>query len=302
MARERKQLDLFTPSIVKPRLRDLTDVMDICFLSLAKRRLKPIRYQNGKVSVLITANATYGMATIWDWDVIIGLVSMINESRNEDLWTSPRIGFPPYNLLECIGRAKGGANYHELAAAIHRLHFTGITTNIRLDDQHGEERPFSFIEDYRIPERYSAFGMAKCETVRPDPSRKWEVSLSPWVYNAVVRQNGILSVDRAFLSLRGGVEKFLYRYARKAVPASKGRWKIKIVKLFEKSGSCGNLYDFQKKVREIACRNVLPGYRLELTGGGRDSLVWFFQDRPGAPQMSWPSSNPETVLDDHIPF
>lgn len=302
MARKEKQLDLFTPSIVKPRLRDLTDVMDICFLSLAKRRLKPIRYHNGKISVLVTANATYGMATIWDWDVIIGLVSLINESRKKEFRTSPRIGFPPFNLLDCIGRSKGGKNYYELAAAIHRLRFTGITTNIRLDDQHGEERPFSFIEDYRIPERYSGFGVAGVEVIGPDPCRKWEVTLSPWVYNAVVRQDGILSIDRAFLSLKGGIEKFLYRYARKAVPGPKGRWKISMQKLFQKSGSCGTIYDFEKKVRDIAKRNALPGYRVEMMGAGQNARVWLFEDHANEPRPSLPSMDSREVLDDHIPF
>jgi len=302
MTHERKQLDLFVPLSVKPRLRDLIDVMDICFLSLSKRRLKPIQYRNNKVSVLVTANATYGMATIWDWDLIIGLVSMINEARNDELQTSPRIRFRPYDLLLCIGRSTGGKNYHELAAAVRRLCNTNITTTIRLDDQHGEERPFAFIENYKIPQRYSGMPGDGPYTRMPDPCREWEVTLSLWVYNAVVRQDGILSIDQAFLSLKGGIEKFLYRYARKAVPGSKGRWKISLIKLYEKSGSCGELYDFQKKVREISRRNTLPGYRVEMMGAGQDAQVWLFEAHTSELTRTQLPANQGAVLDDHIPF
>lgn len=297
-----RQLDLFIPGITDPHLRDVMDVMAYGFLSLSKRRTKPIQYRTPKISILVTANATYGMATIWDWDVIIGLVSMVNEAKNEGQWTGRRIGFRPYDLLHCIGRSTGGANYRELAAAIRRLHFTGITTNIRKDDQNGEERPFSFIEDYRIPERYSELGMGGYQSKKPDPFREWEVTLSPWVYKVVERQNGILAIDRQLFSLRSGIGKFLYRYARKSVPDKTGRWMLSMSKLYELSGACGSFFDFQKKVRQIARENGLPGYRIEVRGARQKGMVYFFKESKLAESQFVLPARPLIDLQDEIPW
>lgn len=307
MVQKNKQFDLFFPTIIRPPLRDLADVMEVCCLSLSKkRRLKPIQYHNGKISVLVTANATYGMATVWDWDVIIGLVSLINESKNEGLRIGRHIAFVPYHLLDCIGRDKSGGNYHQLAAAIHRLRFTGITTNVRLDDQHGEERPFSFVEDYRISERYSIRGLSGASASGPDSCKPWEVIISSWVYNAVVGQKGILSIDRVYLSLTGGIEKFLFRYARKAVPEKPGHWRIGMMKLYAKSSSCGDAHDFSRKLREIASKGSLPGYRLEVVGKGKAAMVWFYIDKNRGPEdrhkRSVPRSDIEAELEDFIPY
>lgn len=298
----KRQYDLFVPTRFEPSYRDLMDVMAYGFLSLSKRRIKPITYFYRSVSVQVTANATYGMATIWDWDVIIGLVSLINESQNDGLRVSPKIGFRPYNLLKCIGKAAGGQNYRELAAAIRRLRYTSITTNIRLNDQHGEERPLSFVEDYKIPRCYADTSVRGMWRGTPDASQEWEVTISPWVFNVVISQKGILTIDAEYFRLKGGLERFLYRYARKAVPARTGRWKIHMELLHKASGSCGNLYDFEKKIRNISANDTLPGYRLETHGRGRESVVFFFV-KTDAQQPLMPSLGDVMAgLDDFIPY
>lgn len=299
----KRQYDFFVPTVNKPHYRDVMHVMAYGFLSLSKRRIEPIFFQNKNVSVHVTANATYGMATIWDWDVIIGLVSMINQAQNDGLRVCPRIKFRPYDLLRCIGKARGGQNYRELAAAIRRLRYTSITTSIRLDGQHGEERPFSFIEDYMLPERYADPSLGGVRSKSLDPHREWELTISPWLFKAVECQSGILSIDPAYFGLTGAIERFLYRYARKAVPSTQKSWKTYMRTLHDQSGSCGCFHDFQKKIRAIAASHVLPGYRLEVHGVGREAMVLFIETaRPSKISLRLPAPDIPRLLNDTIPY
>ena len=68
------QLDFFIPFIAALPLRDQRDTMERPFFSLAKRkRLAPIDYENrdGSVWVRVQPHQDYGMATIWNADILI---------------------------------------------------------------------------------------------------------------------------------------------------------------------------------------------------------------------------------------
>jgi hypothetical protein len=69
-----EQFDLFLPYLADMPLRDQREMMERPFFSLAKRkRTKPIEYTapDGKLWVHVSANPDYGMATIWDADILI---------------------------------------------------------------------------------------------------------------------------------------------------------------------------------------------------------------------------------------
>ena len=55
------------------------------------KRTTPIEWRSssGERYVRVTANATHGMATIWDLDVILRAVSQLNEAVNKGLPTPP---------------------------------------------------------------------------------------------------------------------------------------------------------------------------------------------------------------------
>ena len=75
-----RQIDFFLATADNPPLRDNRDVMECPFLALQKRRAKPIKYAAGSAHVRVSGDVEYGIATIWDWDVIIGLSAQINEA------------------------------------------------------------------------------------------------------------------------------------------------------------------------------------------------------------------------------
>jgi plasmid replication initiation protein len=130
------QFDLFLPNIVDLKFRDQKDTMERPFFSLSKsKRMKPIEYQNDDDSIFVTVqpHQDYGMATIWDADVLIWAASVLSDMKNRGVNEIPReLKFQPHDLLRVIGRATGGKDYSQLRGALDRLKSTIITTNIRV--------------------------------------------------------------------------------------------------------------------------------------------------------------------------
>src|SRR3978361_832705 len=97
---DEEQFDLFVPFISDLPLRDQRETMERPFFSLAKRkRLKPIEYvsPNGEVFVKGLPNPEFGMATIWDADILIWAASIINNHRKQGRNDLPRtLTFQPY--------------------------------------------------------------------------------------------------------------------------------------------------------------------------------------------------------------
>src|SRR5689334_6683353 len=75
---------LLTYYIADLPLRDQRETMERPFFSLSKRkRVKPIDYRSpdGKVWVEVSPHQKYGMATIWDADILIWAASQIIEHK-----------------------------------------------------------------------------------------------------------------------------------------------------------------------------------------------------------------------------
>ena len=129
------EFDLFIPALGDLPLKDQREVMERPFFSLQKRkRLKPIEYRSpdGDAWVRVQAIPDYGMATIWDADILIWAASTLNRMKQQGLNDLPRtLTTTPYDLLRAIKRSTGGRDYQELQAARLRLQTTSITTSIR---------------------------------------------------------------------------------------------------------------------------------------------------------------------------
>jgi plasmid replication initiation protein len=78
-----QQLELFRARAGDIAARDAQDLMSWPFFSLAKvRRVTPIDFRMGDVSIRVEATAEHGMATIWDADVLIWAASQIVDARS----------------------------------------------------------------------------------------------------------------------------------------------------------------------------------------------------------------------------
>ena len=267
---ERNTLDPFVVATGDARPRDQRDLMERPFFSLAKaKRVVPILYEAGDVRVEVLAVQEHGMATIWDADVLIWAASQIVEAENLGLRTSRFLRFTPYQLLTAIGRETGARDYKLLKGALSRLQSTVIRTNIR-QGENWRRHQFSWINEWEELSR--ADGRVEgMEFVLPD-----------WFYRGVVDRSLVLTIDPAYFRLSGGIERWLYRVARKHAGRQPGGWLFDFPHLHEKSGSLVRVSDFALQLRRIALRQPLPGYRLRIEREGRRELLRIVPVSPSA--------------------
>jgi plasmid replication initiation protein len=271
MVRSRKveggeQFDLFLPYIADLPMRDQREMMERPFFSLAKtKRSKPIDYTSpdGKLWVNVSANPTYGMATIWDADILIYCASVLADMARRGINDVPRkLHIMPYDLLRAIGRPTTGRAYELLGQAMDRLVATTIKTNIRAENR--REATFSWLD-----------GWTQLVDEKTERSRGMTIELSNWFWEGVMMKGGVLSIDRAYFNISGGRERWLYRVARKhAGGAGEAGFAISMPVLFEKSGAEGEYRRFKFELLKLAEKNELPGYDLavEATKSGETAL------------------------------
>ena len=248
-----RQLDLFRPIAGDIAPRDAQDLMSWPFFSLAKsKRVAPIEFRMGDVSIHVEATPEHGMATIWDADILIWAASQIVEARDAGLPTSRLIAATPYDILTFTRRGTGKASYERLRAGLDRLQSTTIATSIRQPAQRRRHR-FSWINEWK--ERLDGNGRALgIEMIVPD-----------WFYAGVLDRALVLTIDRAYFSLTGGLERWLYRICRKHGGRQELGWSFDVSHLHLKSGVLSPLKRFSFELRDIVRRQPLPGYRLTLT-------------------------------------
>ncbi|MGI9360837.1 MAG: replication initiator protein A, partial [Parasphingorhabdus sp.] len=225
------------------------------------KRVKPIDYTSpdGKLWVHVSGNPDYGMATIWDADILIYCASQLADMARRGVNDVPRkLHIMPYDLLRAIGRPTTGRAYELLGQALDRLVSTTIKTNIRAENR--REATFSWLD-----------GWTQLVDAKTERSRGMTLELSNWFWEGVMMQGGVLSIDRAYFDITGGRERWLYRVARKhAGGAGEGGFAISMPVLFEKSGAEGQYRRFKFEMLKLTEKNALPGYALAVETAQRD--------------------------------
>lgn len=261
---DRGQLDLFRalPGDFAPR--DAQDLMAYPFFSLSKtHRITPIDFAAGDVTIRVEAVPDHGMATIWDADILIWAASQIVEARDAGLRTSRLMAATPYEILTFVGRGKSLRDYQRLKAGLDRLQSTTVSTTIRQPAE-GRRHRFSWINEWQ--ERIDRHGKpAGIELIVPD-----------WFYRAVLDDALVLTINRAYFDLTGGLDRWLYRLVRKHGGRQRDGWRFDFRHLHQKSGSLSPYKRFAFELRDIIRRQPLPGYTLflEVEMGGRTLLAF----------------------------
>ena len=222
------------------------------FFSLSKSpRVAPIDFHAGKIAIRVEAVPEHGMATIWDADVLIWAASQIVEARDRGLRPSRLMAATPYEILTFTGRGTSVRDYVRLKAALDRLQSTTVATSIRQPTERRRHR-FSWINEWK--ERADARGKPLgLELILPD-----------WFFAGVLDDALVLTIDRAYFDLTGGLERWLYRLVRKHGGIQRGGWSFDVAYLHAKSGSLSALKHFAFDLRRIVRRQPLPGYQLTI--------------------------------------
>ena len=264
------QFDLFIPLMRDLPLKDQRETMERPFFSLQKRkRLKPIEYRSpdGEVQVKVEAMPAYGMATIWDGDILIWAASALNRLKVEGRNDLPRVlKTTAYDLLRAIQRDTGGKGYVDLKAALDRLATTTISTSIRAPRK-GRESRFSWLDEWSV----------EIDPVTDKPIAL-KIVLSNWVYEGIINEKSVLTMHQDYFQLSGGLERAIYRIARKHAGDQEEGWTCRVSLLHEKSGSDATPKEFARMLRKVVDANDLPEYDLRFTTvGDKSSAVHFIR-------------------------
>jgi plasmid replication initiation protein len=244
-------------------VRDSQDLMAYPFFSLAKtKRVAPIRFRTGHLTIEVEATNQFGMATIWDADVLIWAASQLVEARDRGLPTSRLMVMTPYEILTFGRRGTSVRAYHRLKAALDRLQSTTIATSIRQPTERRLHR-FSWINEWT--ERADADGRPLgIELVLPD-----------WFYRGLLEDGLFLTIDSAYFQLTGGIERWIYRLVRKHAGRQAAGWRFDFRYLHAKSGSLASYRNFAIDLRAIARRQAIPGYQLAVVRRGAKEELRF---------------------------
>ena len=226
------------------------------------------------IAIRVEAVPEHGMATIWDADVLIWAASQIVHARDAGLRTSRLMAASPYEILTFIGRGVSARDYHRLKAALDRLQSTTVATSLRQMSERRMHR-FSWINEWT--ERADGSGRAEgIDLIVPD-----------WFYRAVLDEALVLTIDREYFKLTGGLERWLYRIARKHAGRQPAGWRFDFHHLHSKSASLSPFRRFAFELRDLARRQPCLA-----TGSASNATA------PGAScWCSWPVTYPQAPVD-----
>jgi len=272
------EFDLFIPLMGDLPLKDQRETMERPFFSLQKRkRVKPIEYSSpdGETWVKIVAIPAYGMATIWDSDILIWAASTLNRMREQGVNDLPRtLKTTSYDLLRAIKRDTSGRAYQELQAALQRLQTTSISTSIRAPKRR-TKAGFNWLDKWTLE--------VDPETDQP---RGMTITLSDWVYEGIMGERSLLTMHQDYFLLTGGLERALYRIARKHAGNQKGGWTCRVEVLRDKTGSDSKPKEFNRMLRKVVEADQLPDYAMELTTTADGSPAVLFRLRGEAEALA----------------
>ncbi|MEY2853174.1 MAG: replication protein [Pseudomonadota bacterium] len=283
------QFMFFVPAIYDAPIKDDLSLMDVAPFSLSKNlRNGVIRYELKDCIVTVDGSAAVGMATAFDYDIFLNMVSYlaeevrryrIAEQKGQRPDLPPKVYRPnSAHILKFCRRSDGGRQYEELEAALERL----AATRIKIVNLAGgkrrqvDNRPL--ISDYRVVSKTSNGYIDTIEITIPD-----------WIYMSMVRPDkslSILTIHPDYFLIGPALGRFIYRLARKA--AGKGDAHYTVADLHHRSGSSRELRKFAydlKRLVNTARMFPLPEYDLDLTEG-RDGPVLHMRYRTNPPKLS----------------
>lgn len=206
-----------------------------------------LTYRHNATEITVTPSVR-GRATIFDADILIFCISQLMAALNAGRPTARVLTLTAHDLLLATNRETSGDSYRRLREAFERLAGTRITTNI-VTGEHEVTRGFGLIEAWEIVRRTRAGRMVSVS-----------VTLSEWLYQAVLSKS-VLTLNRAYFTLRRPLERRLYELARKHCGRQR-EWLISLEVLQKKTGSTSPRRVFRAMLRDIIAADTLPDYVL----------------------------------------
>lgn len=265
-----EQHDFFTPCLYDVSGRDSRTVMDVAVFRLSKRNKRAgeiIRYDMPDGYVEVSAGP-YGMASIWDYDIILMMVSQLTEAMNryrDGKGERPGRIFQPHvsDILKFCRKSDGTRQYKEIEGALDRLKGTQIKFS-RKGKGRKERKTSSvgLIDSYDIISRTDSGSISSVS-----------IGIPTWIYEEVTasKRPDVLAVHPDYFLIEPGIARFIYRLARRAAGKGEASWGFST--LYERSGSTGEFKKFCWTIRKIIKANDLPEYSLQEQTGKEGPIL-----------------------------
>jgi plasmid replication initiation protein len=117
--------------------------------------------------------------------------------------------------------------------------------------------------------------------VDPDSGtvRGLTITLSKWVFDGLMGDKTLLTLHPDYFTLQGGLERAIYRIARKHAGDQPKGWTCRVSVLHEKSGSDSPLKQFNYLMKKMVEANALPDYQLSfVTTADNASAIHFIRN------------------------
>ncbi len=217
------------------RYRNERNIMLYPLCSTSKRkRLAPIRYEsaNGKYWLEVTANHTYGMVKIWDFDILRYALSKAGEIARITGIFPEAVEFSGYECLKALGRKPTGTVYQWLREALSRSASTTYKGNV-FGNNHTTEI-FTLIKARYTDET------KKLERIR--------ITFDERLIESAQNNKGLLAINSEILHEEAGIKKRLLEL----VQVSKGdnsSWTVSLKRLQAMCAHEGRLKDFKYQLK-----------------------------------------------------
>jgi Replication initiator protein A len=224
-------------SLELTRYRNERNLMLFPFCSTSKsKRLKSIDYKSadGKRWLKVSASYEFGMAKIWDFDILRFALSKAGEIARITGYFPSFIEFSSYECLKAIGRnPKSGPSYIWIEEALARLVTTTYQGNI-------------FREDTDLVEGFTLINY-KYEK-KDDRIQRIKIVFNERILESVRSEKGLLSIGTSVINEESGIKKRLLEL----VKVSKGNakeWLVSLSRLKEMCAHEGKLKEFKRQLK-----------------------------------------------------
>jgi len=257
------QRDMFISMVADTAPKELQSFMSHNWFSLSKqRRIEPIEHKFGDSWIKITGDPKYGIATIFDNDLILFVITQWLKTLNDGGTIDHKFSFTGYEFFTFLGKDRfGGTGYKDLWRAMERLHHTFVETNIRMDNT-TRHHSFTWLSSIK-------------QLKDGNTHRGYTITLPDWIYDSVQNKKLILTLDDEYFNIRSGIERWLYLFARKSAGWQLSGWAESLNLLYKKSGSKGTFSEFKRNINKLVKRGNFLGYTIEPIEYHKQSALYF---------------------------
>ena len=88
----------------------------------------------------------------------------------------------------------------------------------------------------------------------------------------------VLTLDEGYFGIRGGLERWLYLFARKSSGWQTGGWSESLFSIYQKAGSKSSFTEFKRQLKKIINKKSILGYKVSELSYQKQKGIHFLRD------------------------